>query len=243
MMSIYYDHLSWPEAKEILPSCRGVIIQLGSTEEHGYHMPLCVDNVLGNEMAERIAQKTNCLLLPLVPFGQVWSNREFPGTISLSNETLVALLMDVCLSLHRHGVKNIIMVTGHMGNHPSMKEAARKLYDQYDIKNIFYFCYTDYIKLSKDILEKPMWKGTGMHAAEFETSLMLAVKPELVHLEKAVIEYPEEVEQMDYRCMPWPDYTKTGAPGDPTVATAEKGELIIERQVDRIVELINKYVK
>ncbi len=241
-MNIMYDELSWPEAKEILPKVRGVIVPLGSVEEHGYHMPLCVDNVLGFEMSRRLAEKANCLLLPIFPYGQVWSTKHFPGSISLSEETIAQVLVEVALSLKRHGVKNVIFHSGHMGNAGAMKKAARILYDEHDFKNVFYFVYPEYIKLTKDILTAPMWKGTGMHAAEYETSMMLAVKPELVHLERAVVEYPEETEAMDYRCLPWDEYTKTGAPGDPTVSTAEKGEAIITRLVDRMAELLDRFI-
>lgn len=76
-MNIMYDELSWPEAKEKLPNVRGVIIPLGSVEEHGYHLPLCVDNSLGLEMSKQIAEKTQCLMLPIMPYGQVWSTKDF----------------------------------------------------------------------------------------------------------------------------------------------------------------------
>lgn len=237
-MNIMYDELSWPEAKEKLPNVRGVIIPLGSVEEHGYHLPLCVDNSLGLEMSKQIAEKTQCLMLPIMPYGQVWSTKDFPGTISLSEETLVNVIVEISLSLIRHGVKNIIYHSGHLGNAPAMRSAARILYDKYNYKNAYYFTYTDYSKLSEGILTAPMWKGSGMHAAEVETSMMLSVKPELVHLEKAVIEYPEDTWTMDYFCVPWNKYTKTGAPGDPTVSTKEKRDELIKRLVDRMSDLI-----
>ncbi|MBQ1477941.1 MAG: creatininase family protein [Erysipelotrichaceae bacterium] len=242
-MNIMYDEYSWPEMKELLPKVRGVIVPLGSVEEHGYHLPLCVDNALGFEMSKRLAEKTGCLLLPIFPFGQVWSTRNFPGAISLSEETIVSVLVEVALSLKRHGVKNVIFHSGHLGNAPAMKKAARVLYDNYDFKNVFYFAYPDYVKLSQGVMEAPMWKGNGMHAAEFETSMMLAVRPELVHLERAVIEYPEDTCTMDFRCMPWEEYTATGAPGDPTISTKEKGEELIRRLVGRMTELIDQFIK
>lgn len=242
-MNIMYDELSWPEAKEILPKVRGVIIPLGSVEEHGYHLPLCVDNSLGLEMSKQIADKTQCLMLPIMPYGRVWSTKGFPGTISLSEDTLVDVIIDISTSLIRHGVKNIIYHSGHLGNSPAMKKAARIIFDKYEYKNIYYFSYTDYKKLSEGILTAPMWKGDGMHAAELETSMMLSIKPELVHLEKAVVEYPEDTWTMEYSCVPWEKYTKTGAPGDPTVSTKEKGDELIKRLVDRMSDLINQLIE
>lgn len=240
---IRYDRLTWPEAKERIPAAKAVIVSLGSVEEHGYHLPLCTDNILGDTLAEGIAKRTNSLLLPVLPFGQVWSTRDFPGSISLSEETLVRVLTEVALSLHRHGARNIILHSGHMGNQPAMRTAARRLYDEHGMRNVWYFCYTDYVRLSEGIMEAPLWNGTGMHAAEIETSMMLAAAPCLCHMERAVRDYPEHYEEMNYRCVPWPEFTVTGALGDPTVSTPEKGKIYVERLVEHMSNIINRLLK
>ena len=237
---VMYDTMTWPEAKERIPKARAIIVSLGSVEEHGYHLPLCTDNILGSTLAAGIAEKTDSLVLPVMPFGQVWSTRDFPGSISLSEETIVRVLVDVALSLRRHGARNVIFHSGHMGNQPAMKAAARRLYDQYGMKNVWYFCYTDYVKLAEGIMEAPLWRGTGMHAAEIETSMMLAAAPELCHMERAVSDYPEGSDAMDYRCMPWTEFTETGALGDPTVATAEKGRVYTEKLIAHMADIINR---
>lgn len=240
---ILYDRLTWPEAEARIPAARAVIVSLGSVEEHGCHLPLGTDNILGSVLAEGIARRTGSLLLPVFPFGQVWSAREYPGSIGLSEETLVRALVDIALSLKRHKARNIVFHSGHMGNQPAMKTAARRLYDGYGMKNVWYFCYTDYVKLSEGIMEAPLWNGNGMHAAEIETSMMLAAAPQLCHMERAVCDYPERPEEMDYRCVPWPEFAKTGALGDPTVATAGKGRAYTERLIAHMSEIINRLLK
>lgn len=237
---IYYDKMTWPEAEKRIPEAKAVIVSLGSVEEHGYHLPLSTDNVLGNALACGVAERTNSLVLPIIPFGQVWSTRNFPGGISLSEETLVRVLVDVALSLQRHKARNIIFHTGHNGNQPAMKTAARRLYDEYGMSNIWYFCYPDFSKMSEGIMETPLWRGTGMHAGEVETSMMLAEAPELCHMDQAVADYPEYHEEINYRCVPWTEYAKVGIFGDPTVATAEKGKAYTERMINHMAEIINR---
>ena len=68
-----YEEMTWPEAKERIPAAKGVIIALGSVEQHGPHLPLGTDMYMGAEVAFRVGRLTECLVLPAIPFGQVWS--------------------------------------------------------------------------------------------------------------------------------------------------------------------------
>lgn len=235
-----YEEMTWPEAKERIPAAKGVIIALGSVEQHGPHLPLGTDMYMGAEVASRVGQLTDCLVLPVIPFGQVWSAKDFPGTISLSHETLCSLLVDISLSLHHHGARSIIMITGHSGNAGVMKDAARVLYDHHSIEEVYYYAYPDKKKLAEGIMESPFWNDRLMHSAEMETSMMLAAKPEKVHMERAVCEYPEIPAALDFKTIPWSKYSKTGVFGDATLATKEKGEEYLERMVRRIADSINE---
>jgi len=235
-----YEEMTWQEAKERIPAARGVIIAIGSVEQHGPHLPLGTDMYMGAEVASKVAEKTDCLVLPVIPFGQVWSAKDFPGTISLSPETLCNLLVDIAVSLHHHGAKNIVMITGHSGNASVMKDAARVLYDKYNIQRVSYFAYPDKRKLAEGIMESPFWNDRLMHSAEMETSMLLATKPELVHMDRAVCEYPEIPVGLDFRTIPWTKYSKTGVFGDARLATKEKGEEYIRRMVDHISAYVDQ---
>lgn len=238
-----YEEMTWPEAKERIPAAKGVIIALGSVEQHGPHLPLGTDMYMGAEVAFRVGRLTECLVLPAIPFGQVWSAKDFPGTISLSHETLCSVLVDVSLSLHTHGARNIVMITGHSGNAGVMKDAARVLYDTYGIKRVYYYAYPDKKKLAEGIMESPFWNGRLMHSGEMETSMMLAAQPDKVHMERAVREYPEAPAALDFQAIPWSRYSKTGVFGDATLATKEKGELYLERVVRRIADSVNEILE
>ena len=238
-----YEEMTWPEAKERISTSRGVIITLGSIEQHGPHLPLGTDMYMGNYVAQRVGELTDCLVLPAIPFGQVWSAKDFPGTISLSSKALEDVLVEVSLSLYKNGAKNIIMITGHSGNLLTMKSAARKLYDEHEIKNVFFFAYPNKKKLAEKYMKSPFWNGKVMHAAEMETSMMLYTHPDLVHMDRAICDYPEVPKDLDFRNIPWTDYSKYGVFGDARLATEEKGKGYTDDMVKYISELILEFVK
>ena len=95
----YAGHYTAPEFSEAIRTCKGVIITCGSCEQHGHHLPLDTDNIIGTEIALRIAEKTDLLVMPPITYGQVWSAKGFPGTISLTPDTLKRLLREIICSL------------------------------------------------------------------------------------------------------------------------------------------------
>ena len=96
----YAGHCTAPEFNDKIRACRGVILVCGSCEQHGHHLPLDTDNIIGTEIALRIAEKTGLLVMPPVNYGQVWSAKGFPGTISLSPNTLKLLLKEIWMGKH-----------------------------------------------------------------------------------------------------------------------------------------------
>lgn len=127
----YAGHCTAPEFNDKIRACRGVILVCGSCEQHGHHLPLDTDNIIGTEIALRIAEKTGLLVMPPVNYGQVWSAKGFPGTISLSPNTLKLLLKEIICSLEAQNAANIVLMSGHNGNYPILKELARELLDEF----------------------------------------------------------------------------------------------------------------
>lgn len=236
-------NLTWKEAEKALSSARLVILPLGSCEQHGFHLPLNTDIVLAEEIATRVAAKVGGLVLPVIPYGQVWSAKDFPGTISLTPETLKAIIRDICTSLYHHGVMNVVLISGHLGNLNYMKEAARELKDSGIPLNVWYFCYPRYKELSKGIMETPLWNDSIFHAGEIETSLMLAVKPEACRMDEAIEEEPPVAIDLDFRPIPWKEFNKSGVFGDAKSATVSKGKAFMERMVDYISHVIDQGIK
>lgn len=202
------------------------ILPLGATEQHGHHLPLGVDIFLAEGVARKVAEKTGALLLPTQPFGYSWVWRDIPGTVSLQQNHIESVIKDVAHSVSRYGIKLLVLINGHDANNASMKYAARELMDELEMP-VLYLFYPNLEEEMKQHCESPSWHGM-VHACEFETSLMLAIKPELVDMSKAVSEYPEKPALYGKSTISLGDLSKSGVYGDATKASKEKGEKMIE---------------
>ena len=239
---VLLGHMTWPEAKERIKEARGVILPLGSTEQHGYHMAAATDTVISDHVCRELASRTNCLVLPALPYGQVWSAKGFPATISLRQRTFIDLVKDVVISLQEQGAKNIILFSGHYGNVQPSKDAARELLDEYGYRNVWHLSYTNVEKLNAKIMETGLWNGKTFHAAELETSIMLHIAPNLVDLSKAEGEDPRIPSDIDLRPIPWKDFSKIGVFGDPAKASAEKGAEFLKAWIDILCDIVEKNI-
>lgn len=212
------------------------ILPLGATEQHGHHLPLGVDVYLAEALAKKVAKETNAMLLPALPFGYSWVWRDIPGTISLEQHRVEAVIKDVAKSVHRYGVERLILINGHDANNASMKYATRELMDEVDIEVIYLF-YPGLENIRQVVCESETWHGM-IHACEFETSLMLAVKPELVKMDEAVSEYPAKPPLYGKSTISLGELSKSGVFGDATKATKEKGERMLNHFVKEMVRLL-----
>ena len=239
---VLLGNMTWPEAEARIPKARAVILPLGSTEQHGYHMAAATDTVVAEYVCRELAGRTGCLVLPAVPYGQVWSAKGFPGTVSLRQRTFIDLVKDIVVSLVEQGARNVILFSGHYGNVQPSKDAARELLDEYGYRNVWHLTYTGVDKLNSAIMETQLWNGKTFHAAELETSILLQIAPDLVHLDKAVGENPKVPSDVDLRPIPWKEFSKTGVFGDPAKATAEKGAAYLNAWLDMLCNIVQKNI-
>ena len=230
--------MSWKEAENRMKQARAVIVPLGSLEQHGYHMSLQTDNIVGEYVAGVLAKRTGCVVLPVLPYGQVWSAKDFPGTISLRERTFIEVVKDIVTSLEHKGARNVILFASHWGNTAPAKIAARELLDESGYTNVYYLSYMDLKKHGKGIMETELWNGSGFHAAEIETSIVLHIRPESVDMEKTVCEYPQVPGDVNIRPVPWITFCESGIFGDAAKATAEKGRRFLENWIEDLVQLI-----
>lgn len=237
----YAGHCTWPEFQEHVRRSRGVIVLCGSCEQHGHHLPLDTDNIIGWELATRVAEKTGMLVMPPVNYGQVWSAKGFPGTVCLTADTLKGILREILVGLEDQGVRNIVLMSGHNGNMPVLKDLARELMDAFGWRNIWYFP----MEMSREVakhLTTPIPMGVA-HAGEIETAMMLYLRPELVDLSRATKEFPKAPEEFSYRPMHWNEVMETGSFGDGAAGTAELGKLLVDSAVETMSEKICRLVK
>jgi len=206
---------------------RGLIgvLPVGAVEQHGAHLPLLTDTVLADGVARRIAEGCDGLLLPAIAYGDAWTAEDWAGTLSLSPDTLRATVTDIGRGLQRMGVKALITVNGHFGNREPINLAARALSEAG-----FPVLHLDYPRLealAAELMESQPAGPGFYHADEVETSMMLALAPSTVRMERAAPEYPEFPELFGSEPMKLSAFNRSGVFGDPRPATAQKGEELI----------------
>ena len=237
------SNTTWLDVDTYLKSSKlpAAILPVGSVEAHGPHLPLTVDSIIAEAIANEVGKRIKALVLPPLHFGQVWSLRKFPGTLWLENETLSRVVYEIGVALKEQGFKLFIVINGHVGNVGALKNALRKLMSE-DFHVMLF--NPDLIRnIASEYIESRFWHKTYFHAEEIETSLILYLKPETVKMEKAVADYPEIPFDLNYTFIPWEKLTENAIIGDPTKASAEKGKLIFENTVSKIVEIIEKEIE
>jgi creatinine amidohydrolase len=216
------------------------VLAVGSTEYHGDHLPYGTDSMVATHLAEAVAERIDGLLvLPPLPFGMSLHYASFPVAISLTTETLVNVLKEVFASLLKHGIKKLLVVNGHDGNIAAIETAAREFrVDHPDVRIAVLEAWwvTAGELLPSDTFE--VWGGLG-HAGEGETSMMLAVDPELVEMERARGVVPELPMHVQVKWV-FDELTPYGVTGDPTKATAEKGMLMRDALVELMVSFLEE---
>ncbi|MEM3703476.1 MAG: creatininase family protein [Candidatus Bathyarchaeia archaeon] len=242
--------LTWVEAKEAFKTAKLVIIPIGSTEQHGPHLPLINDAATAFEFAKMAADKAKAeiIIAPPVVVGVSEHHMPFPGTLTLSPQTLVALIMDICKSLKAHGIKRVAFVNGHGGNTPALTIALRQVKDVLQMKAAL----INYWELIPDVIKSTIQSDVWGHACEFETSIALVIYPDKVRkeaLRKAEMKdvklpyVKPGLELAVHVSLDWSDHTSTGSIGDPTLATKEKGEKMINAAVERMAIFLDGFAE
>lgn len=215
-----------------------VVLPLGAIEAHGPHLPLETDNLLAARYGARLAEGSGGYVLPVLPYGQVFSLGDFPGSLSVSNESLSRVVIEVGEGLYRQGTRIFVIFSAHLGNMVAMKEAARHLFALHADYRVLHMFYPDLQKLSAQVREGPSAHSTYVHACEIETSLMLYLAPEYVDMSKAINVEPVLPPDADYTPTPWSEFSDTAVLGDAKLATREKGKFLVEETLKRAISLI-----
>jgi creatinine amidohydrolase len=226
------------------------VLPLAAVEQHGPHLPLGVDSYIADAYLARVQTKLTAELpvtfLPVQRIGVSAEHLSFPGTLTLSAATAIAAWTELGESLSRAGLRKLVMVTSHGGNVAAMEIVARELRTRRDMLVVTVgwhrFGYPDGIFTSEE-------KRHGIHGGDVETSLMLAASPETVRTEKAASAIPETIAMA--REFKWlgayrpagfawmtQDLDPTGAVGDGTLASAEKGSAALAHGAKAFAELL-----
>ena len=244
MTPVHLDRLTWADIKSEIENGRDtVIVPFGSTEQHGRHMPLGTDAVLGDEFGWALAGRLGAFLAPTVRFGCSEHHLSFAGTISLSDETFQRIVIDVVASLSRHGFRRIVLLPTHGGNFKPLAEAIAELRPVDDVKVI---AFTDFDGLVKAAFESSGSYGvnpaqSGAHSGEWETSLMLALRPEQVKMDRAVTGFVGPLSEIMEKVFDGiQNLDENGVLGDPGPATAAAGEQYFEEMIEYLYQWVKE---
>lgn len=236
----YWADLKAPAFKA-LPDDLVVVLPLGATEQHGPHLPLSVDTDLISGVTDRMLThldpSQSVLVLPALSVTKSGEHDSFPGTLSLSADTLLAVLRDIGASLARAGVTRLVMFNGHGGNTALLDIVARDLRKAHDmiVVHASWFGFAEF----NGVLDQASLVH-DIHAGDSETSPMLALKPEAVDMAQArnfrpaMADWAETHPMIGLSSQParpgWlaEDVSDEGACGNAAAATPEKGEKLIE---------------
>jgi creatinine amidohydrolase len=240
---------TWTEMEEKLKVVDTAILPCGSIEQHGPHLPLDVDYFDSVYLAGKVAEACSSprpLVLPPIPYGVAYHHEDFKGTISISNHTLSALVYDIGKSIARNGIKKLIILNGHGDNSPTLLYAAQMINRDTGIFVCVESGETSDVDLY-DLIDTP----NDIHAGEIETSTCLALRPELVQMDKAVNETlnfgSSYLDFTSDRGVAWYVRTKilseSGVMGNPTLATKAKGNKLWEIMIAHLVRFVEEVKK
>jgi creatinine amidohydrolase len=256
-----FGEMTWREVREAAQAGRVPILPVATIEDHGHHLPIDTDVLLCTTVCERGAAliPEECVLVPPVIHGYSPHHMDFPGTLSIDGHTFIKYVLDITKSLAHHGFTRILIVNGHGSNTPFCEVIARLTVVETEGKALAvavnHWGINTVRELATEIRDSP--PGGMSHACELETSMYLAIKPELVDMSQAVAEfepYPTKslpawndliagrpAEASSVAWMPyWSTFSKTGVRGDATKATVEKGEQLLTAAAEGLAELVKE---
>ncbi len=251
---IIWQEITWQEVKKVAEEVGIALLPIGATEQHGFHCPTGVDFYNGYEIAKKISARTGAIVAPPIPYGShPYFHYGFAGTIPIRAVTQIEFIRDIIKGLVNNNFKKIIIIQSH-GQWWTIHTAIQEIALEVDAFMAAATWWEIACKTIKEVCDTPF-----KHADEVETSVSLYLYPELCDMSKAEEDYTlkpyidkrftrpavhaELIDAFPIEAITFipqeGEVMKTGAPGDPRKATAEKGKAIVERAVDVVVDLID----
>jgi creatinine amidohydrolase len=234
--AILLEALTWDEAERVLTPDAVVVIPLGAeSKEHGRHLQLNNDFLMAEYFKQRVlnAAPPNVIVAPTINYSFYPAFLEYAGSTSLSMDTARAMIAEIIRSLARYGPHRFYVLNTGISTLKPLAQAAADL-----AKDGILLRYTDLTK--EDPVEKKLRLSGGTHADEIETSMMLYIAPQSVQMEKAARDLnPNQPGGLTRDPKGKGTYSPTGAWGDPTLASREKGQAVVESLATTILKDIN----
>lgn len=233
----FVEHMIWDEVARCIDAGAVAILPIGAAaKQHGLHLPLNTDRIQAEWLAVRLAEKFDALVWPTLTYGHYPAFVEYAGSISLSAPVFEAVVHEIVSDTLGHGCRAVFVLdTGISTQAPVERALARVAHGR--ALHLQVHDGARYRRAATELAEQ----SHGSHADELETSLMLAFAPHLVEMSRAEAsptltqEIPGPLTPTD---MASPNYSRSGSFGDPTLATATKGEILLQAMLDDLNEQI-----
>ena len=239
-ISVNLEDLTWMEAEKALASYEVVLVALGArTKEHGPHLLLKNDYLMAEYLKERVVEKVAVAVLPTLQYGYYPAFLEYPGSVSLKEDTFKEVIIDICQSMSGYGIRKFYILNTGVSTLRPLRKAKDRLKSQGIILR-----FLDILEVDKKLPEGILEQEGGTHADEGETSMMLYIAPETVDMTKAVKDFDSRPNRRGLTRDPEGrgHYSPTGIWGDPTLASREKGKLIVEATIKEIIRQVEELI-
>lgn len=236
-----WNELTAPDFIKAVDRSGGIcLLPTGVIEKHGAHLPLSTDMILAREIASRGAELEYAIVFPEFYFGQIFEARHQPGTLAYSTELLWNILEETCEEMSRNGIKKIIIVNGHGGNNNLFAYFCQAQLAEQKNYTVVLFQPND-SQVDKETADLRL-TDYGGHADEVETSMVHAVRPDLVHADRAASQSGRDQARLDipygYTGIWWYASFPNHYAGDGSEPNATIGELNLESRAKQLAELI-----
>ena len=240
--AVFIENKPWTEARMLLQDTTIVVLPLGAeAKEHGPHLLLKNDWLIADYLKDRVAKDQSVVIYPTINYHYYPAFLEYAGSTSLRMETAYSLIVDICRVISAHGPRKFYVLNTGVSTLVPLK-IAKEILAQQGILMV----YTDILNVAGEAEKKIKQQPAGTHADEIETSMMLYIAPETVDMSKAARDIPKSDGPGPLTLNPsagFGRYSPTGIYGDATLATKEKGKIVIEAMVNGINLEINSLRK
>jgi creatinine amidohydrolase len=241
------EHMTWMEYRDKVGSCT-VVLPVGSTEQHGPHLPLNVDVIIPTSLSEMVAEKVDGIVLPPIPYGYKsqptsGGGQLFPGTTSLDGDTLVHVIQDILRETYRHGGRRFLIMNGHYENQAFITEAVDLFLRDASEARLVIACWWDMVsdELVDELFAEAGFPGWDTeHAGITETSLMQYFAPDLVREDEIIDDQSDR--KPPYAIFPAPKdiIPASGVLYKATYASKEKGKKLAKQVAGKIAEIVQR---
>ena len=246
MQGVRLSELTWEEAAEAIKRYPIAVIPVGAgTKEHGPHLPCGTDLMVVEELARRVVQACPVILMPALAYGYFPAFVDWPGSVSIQPTHFMGVVGDIIRSLARHGTRKFLILDGGVSTFPPMRTLAMQLHLELGVE----VAVTNILGLGSEVEKEISEQEFGGHADEMETSNMLAIRPDLVKLDRAVKEASSTIPStrgaggVQKIYLAGKMTTPHGINGDPTLARREKGEKMLAAMANDIIAFLADYAR